>query len=204
MFTASLERVLNVAAREALARRHADLTLEHLLFAAAHDPVGEEILTASGADVLRLKKELDQFLEETVRIVPAVGDLLEKGEVGMVGDLGHCLEEMEVNGRTFGEFALTLVLYDSERAALKRSVAECFKVFGVNDAHVIEERYNLLNAWLSVLPGNDAYNQNNQKTFVADVHCANPFAASYDRHIEVILSPPTIGPISEGSSPASF
>ena len=52
--------------------------------------------------------------------------------------------------------------------------------------------------------GNDAYNQNNQKTFVADVHCANPFAASYDRHIEVILSSPKIGPINDGSSPASF
>ena len=71
MFTASLERVLNVAAREALARRHADLTLEHLLFAAAHDPLGEEILTASGADVLRLKKELDQFLEEQVDTLPS-------------------------------------------------------------------------------------------------------------------------------------
>ncbi len=70
MFTAALERVLNVAAREALARRHADLTLEHLLFAAAHDPAGEEILAATGADVPRLKKELDQFLEERVDKLP--------------------------------------------------------------------------------------------------------------------------------------
>src|SRR6266511_914842 len=71
MFTASLERVLNVAALEALARRHADLTLEHLLFAAAHDPAGEEILAAAGADVPRLKKELDLFLEERVDKLPA-------------------------------------------------------------------------------------------------------------------------------------
>jgi galactokinase len=34
-----------------------------------------------------LEARLDQFLEETVRIVPAVGDLLAKGEVAMVGDL---------------------------------------------------------------------------------------------------------------------
>src|SRR5215468_6745993 len=71
MFTASLERVLNVAAREALARRHADLTLEHLLFAAAHDPMGEDILTAAGADVLKLKKDLEQFLEQTLDRLPA-------------------------------------------------------------------------------------------------------------------------------------
>jgi ATP-dependent Clp protease ATP-binding subunit ClpA len=70
MFTASLERVLNVAAREALARRHTDLTLEHLLFAAAHDPLGEDILAAAGADVLKLKKELEAFLEQTLDKLP--------------------------------------------------------------------------------------------------------------------------------------
>jgi hypothetical protein len=52
--------------------------------------------------------------------------------------------------------------------------------------------------------GNDADNQNDQKTFAGDVHCANPFAASYDRHIEGILLPPTIGSVSEGSRLASF
>ena len=71
MFTASLERVLNVAAREALARRHTDLTLEHLLFAAAHDPLGEDILAAAGRDVLKLKKELETFLEQTLDKLPA-------------------------------------------------------------------------------------------------------------------------------------
>jgi len=30
---------------------------------------------------------LDQFLEETLRIVPAVADLLEKGEIGLLGEL---------------------------------------------------------------------------------------------------------------------
>src|SRR5262245_10622404 len=70
MFTASLERALNVAAREALARRHTDLTLEHLLFAVAHDPLGQDILTAAGADVLKLMKELETFLEQTLDKIP--------------------------------------------------------------------------------------------------------------------------------------
>ena len=70
MFSASLERVLNVAAREAMVRRHADLTVEHLLFAAAHDPEGEEILEAAGADVPRLRKELAEFLEQTMQKLP--------------------------------------------------------------------------------------------------------------------------------------
>ena len=71
MFNASLERVLNVAAREAMVRRHADLTVEHLLFAAAHDPEGEEILEAAGADVPRLRRELAEFLEQTMQKLPA-------------------------------------------------------------------------------------------------------------------------------------
>jgi ATP-dependent Clp protease ATP-binding subunit ClpA len=70
LFNASLERVLNVAAREAMVRRHADLTVEHLLFAAAHDPEGEEILEAAGADVPRLRKELADFLEQTMQKLP--------------------------------------------------------------------------------------------------------------------------------------
>jgi ATP-dependent Clp protease ATP-binding subunit ClpA len=70
LFNASLERVLNVAAREAMVRRHADLTVEHLLFAAAHDPEGEEILEAAGADVPRLRRELAEFLEQTMQKLP--------------------------------------------------------------------------------------------------------------------------------------
>jgi ATP-dependent Clp protease ATP-binding subunit ClpA len=70
VFSASLERVLNVAAREAMVRRHADLTVEHLLFAAAHDPEGEEVLEAAGADVPRLRNELAQFLEQTIQKLP--------------------------------------------------------------------------------------------------------------------------------------
>ena len=41
MFSPALEIVLTVAYREAATRRHAHLTLEHLLYALAHDPDGE-------------------------------------------------------------------------------------------------------------------------------------------------------------------
>ena len=45
MFSVALEMVLSVAFREALTRRHAHLTLEHLLYAIANDP-GSETPTA--------------------------------------------------------------------------------------------------------------------------------------------------------------
>ena len=62
MFSAALELILNVAYREASARRHTHLTLEHLLYALAHDPEGEKILAACGGDLPALRHSLDEFL----------------------------------------------------------------------------------------------------------------------------------------------
>jgi len=66
MFSASLEIVLTIAYREAVSRRHAYLTLEHLLYALAHDPEGERILKACGADLVRLRRELNDYLDTSV------------------------------------------------------------------------------------------------------------------------------------------
>src|SRR5919109_3402639 len=66
MFSPALEIVLTVAYREATARRHTHLTLEHLLYALAHDPDGERILSACGADLPQLRRDLDKFLNEHV------------------------------------------------------------------------------------------------------------------------------------------
>src|SRR5688572_26891025 len=66
MFSPALEIVLTVAYREASSRRHTHLTLEHLLYALAHDPDGERILAACGADLPQLRKDLDRYLKESV------------------------------------------------------------------------------------------------------------------------------------------
>ena len=69
MFSAALEIVLTIAYREAVSRRHAYLTLEHLLYALAHDPDGERILGACGADLPRLRRELNAYLDESVETI---------------------------------------------------------------------------------------------------------------------------------------
>ena len=69
MFSASLEIVLAIAYREAVSRRHAYLTLEHLLYALAHDQEGERILAACGADLARLRKELNEYLDNSLEQV---------------------------------------------------------------------------------------------------------------------------------------
>ena len=56
MFSASVEAILHIAYREAVSRRHAYLTLEHLLYALLHDTDGERILAACGADLTALRR----------------------------------------------------------------------------------------------------------------------------------------------------
>ncbi|HET9371560.1 MAG TPA: ATP-dependent Clp protease ATP-binding subunit ClpA [Vicinamibacterales bacterium] len=66
MFSASIAIVLELAYREAVSRRHAYLTLEHLLFALCHDTEGERILKGCGADLQKLRSELSDYLEDSI------------------------------------------------------------------------------------------------------------------------------------------
>src|SRR3954467_10121364 len=70
MFSTSLQVVLNIAYREAVSRRHAYLTLEHLLYALAHDPDGERILGACGVDLGLLRRQLGAYLDESIEQSP--------------------------------------------------------------------------------------------------------------------------------------
>ena len=75
-----------------------------------------------------------------------------------VKQLGDALTELDVNGHFFGESSLTLAVFDRDAATVERAAAEAIKVMAAHDGTFIEETYNLLNAWLSVLPGNSAHN----------------------------------------------
>jgi ATP-dependent Clp protease ATP-binding subunit ClpA len=70
MFSASVELLLGVAYREATSRRHTHLSLEHLLYVLAHDTEAERILLACGADLPRLRSELDRFLQQNIEQFP--------------------------------------------------------------------------------------------------------------------------------------
>ncbi len=74
MFSASVEMLLNVTYREAVSRRHAHLTLEHLLYVMAHDLEGEKILASCGVDLPRLRRELDAFLRDRMEQLPPGSD----------------------------------------------------------------------------------------------------------------------------------
>jgi ATP-dependent Clp protease ATP-binding subunit ClpA len=69
MFSTAAEVVLHIAFREAVSRRHAYLTLEHLLYALAHDPDGERILGACGVDLDVLRRNLSKYLDDSIEQV---------------------------------------------------------------------------------------------------------------------------------------
>ena len=84
--------------------------------------------------------------------------LVDDSASATVKHLGDALTELDVNGHFFGECSLHLVLFDRDGDAVERTAAEAIKVLASHDGTFVEETYNLLNAWLSVVPGNSAHN----------------------------------------------
>ncbi len=84
--------------------------------------------------------------------------LVDDSASATVRQLGDALTELEVNGHFFGTCSLTLVLHAEDGRALEHQAAEAQKAMAVHDGSLFDETYNLLNAWLGVVPGNSAHN----------------------------------------------
>jgi type IV secretion system protein VirB4 len=84
--------------------------------------------------------------------------LLDNAKESQVRELGKAIEEIEIRGNYFGQFSLTVILYDHDLAIVERAAADFYKVFSVHDAQLYDERFNLLNAFLAAVPGNHTFN----------------------------------------------
>jgi type IV secretion/conjugal transfer VirB4 family ATPase len=89
---------------------------------------------------------------------PVQDVLLDDSKESQVRELGEALKQIELHGNYFGQFSLTVVIYDLDPAKVDRACAEFYKVFSVHDAQLYEEKYNLLNAFLAAVPGNWEFN----------------------------------------------
>jgi type IV secretion/conjugal transfer VirB4 family ATPase len=98
------------------------------------------------------------FSQVNLNDAPAYEVLLDDAKESQVRELGQAINEIELHGNYFGQFSLTIVVYDLAPAVVDRATAEFYKVFSVHDAQLYEERYNLLNAFLACVPGNHAFN----------------------------------------------
>jgi type IV secretion system protein TrbE len=109
--------------------------------------------------------------------------LLDDSKESQVRELGESIKELELKGNYFGQFSLTIVIYDVTQAKLDRAAAEFYKVFSVHDARLTEEKLNLLNAFLAVVPGNYPFNLRHlylsnpnyaDFSFLFTLHCGEP------------------------------
>jgi type IV secretion system protein VirB4 len=98
------------------------------------------------------------FSQVSMNDAPAQDVLLDDSKESQVRELGEGIKEIELHGNYFGQFSLTVVIYDLDLAKVDRACAEFYKVFSVHDAQLYEENYNLLNAFLAAVPGNHAFN----------------------------------------------
>jgi type IV secretion system protein VirB4 len=103
---------------------------------------------------------------------PKSGEILiDEGAAAMVSDLGDALQALETSNGGFAEFSTSILVYGPDLATVRQACAECYKVFAGHGAHITEERFNLLNAFLAVLPGNSAFNL--RRLFMSHANCAD-------------------------------
>jgi len=106
--------------------------------------------------------------------------LVDDSASSLVKQLGDALTEIEVNGHAFGWCSLTLALHGDDPRELDHHVAEALKVLAVHDGAFFEETYNLLNAWLAIVPGNGAHNL--RRLALLETHAADlSFLFTVDR-----------------------
>src|SRR5581483_1242304 len=104
------------------------------------------------------KRSFVSYLNTSDAAPSAQDILVDDSKEAQIHSLGEALKELEVKGHYFGEFSLTVVVYERDLAKVQAACAEFYKVFSVHDAQLYEERYNLLNAYLATVPGNTAFN----------------------------------------------
>ncbi|MCX4028996.1 ATP-dependent Clp protease ATP-binding subunit ClpA [Endozoicomonas sp. SM1973] len=74
MLNKDLEVTLNHAFKDARAKRHEFMTVEHLLLALLDNDAAAKVLKACGADMDRLRRDLTDFVDSTTPLIPSNED----------------------------------------------------------------------------------------------------------------------------------
>ena len=70
MLNRELEVTLNLAFKEARAKRHEFMTVEHLLLALLDNEAAATVLRAWGANLDKLRHDLHEFIDSTTPLIP--------------------------------------------------------------------------------------------------------------------------------------
>ncbi len=83
----------------------------------------------------------------------------DKSALNDVEDLDKTLARINNGGEYLGEFSFTIVLYGwNGSTPLQTAATDVVKIFGNHEGALIRETYNALNAYLAIIPGNQAFN----------------------------------------------
>jgi len=99
MLSKKLERVLTSAVKEVKRRRHEYLTLEHLLYAMLLEETGRDILVHCGANVVRLKHQLERFFTDHMETLPQETNTEVVQTLGVQRVLQRAIMQMQSSGK---------------------------------------------------------------------------------------------------------
>lgn len=112
----NLENSLNQAYKIAMDKRHEFLTVEHLLLVLIDNPDAAVVLTACGANLERLQKSLQFFIEETSPVIPEdVQDREIQPTIGFQRVLQRAMFQVQSSGNTEVSGANVLAAIFSEQ-----------------------------------------------------------------------------------------
>ncbi len=115
MLSSELEICLNDAFQSAREARHEFMTVEHLLLAIVDTPKVREILRACGADVVRLRKDLKDFIDQTTPRLKDEDDREVQPTLGFQRVLQRAVFHVQSSGKKEVTAANVLVAIFSEK-----------------------------------------------------------------------------------------
>lgn len=121
MLNRELEQTLNEAFKDARAKRHEFMTVEHLLLALLDNEAAATVLQACGADILKLRKDLDEFVDSTTPLIPDTnGDQETQPTLGFQRVLQRAVFHVQSSGKTevSGANVLVAILSEQESQAV--------------------------------------------------------------------------------------
>jgi ATP-dependent Clp protease ATP-binding subunit ClpA len=115
VLSSELEICLNEAFQSAREARHEFMTVEHLLLAIVDTPKVREILRACGADVVRLRKDLKDFIDQTTPRLKDDDDREVQPTLGFQRVLQRAVFHVQSSGKKEVTTANVLVAIFSEK-----------------------------------------------------------------------------------------
>jgi ATP-dependent Clp protease ATP-binding subunit ClpA len=99
MITKELQATLEMAADEAIKRRHEFLTLEHLLYALLLDKVAKDVIYNCGGDLDLLQRDLEDFFKESIQPLPRGVDRYPEQTAAFERVLNRAMEQAEASSQ---------------------------------------------------------------------------------------------------------